>query len=115
MTTRSASIAVALAAVLGAGAVGACSSDTPATPSDPVLARGQEVYNAQCAQCHGVSGGGGVGPAIAGVLEERYPDISEHIDIIADGVSGSNMPAFKGRLSAEEIEAVARYEREALG
>lgn len=115
MTSRSIPAALALATALGAAALGACSSDTPATPSDPVLAQGQDVYNAQCAQCHGVTGGGGVGPAIAGVLEERYPDIAEHIAIVADGVPGSNMPAFKARLSAEEIEAVARYEREVLG
>lgn len=114
MTSRSVPAALALATVLGLSVLGACSSDTPSTPSDPVLAQGQDVYNRQCAQCHGVTGGGGVGPAIAGVLEERYPDIAEHIAIIENGRSGTNMPAFKDRLSAEEIEAVARYEREVL-
>lgn len=114
MTARTTTSALALAAALGLAALVGCSSDSPSTPSDPVLAQGQDVYNRQCAQCHGTSGGGGVGPALAGVLEERYPDIADQMAIIAEGRPGTNMPAFKDRLSAEEIEAVARYERESL-
>ncbi len=87
--------------------------DGIATPTDPVLAQGQQVYRSYCASCHGSKGGGASGPKLAGVVEVEFPDIADHIAIIADG-KGGGMPAFKDRLTAEQIEAVARYERETL-
>ena len=93
----------------------ACASggSSEAVPSDPVLAQGQQIYRANCASCHGQAGGGGIGPKLAGLVEKRYPDIADQEAVIANG--RSSMPKFGSRLSAEEINAVARYEREALG
>ena len=82
-----------------------------AAPSDPVLARGQDVYRQNCAQCHGSRGGGGSGPKLAEVVASRYPNIDDHITIITDG-KGGGMPGFGEKLSPEDIEAVARWERE---
>lgn len=98
--------------VLCAGLVGSCSS-SPAKPSDPVLARGQEVYMANCASCHGSTGNGGAGPKLKGVVASRYT-LDAQMKIIADGRRGTAMAPFKDKLSPEEIEAVARYERESL-
>jgi mono/diheme cytochrome c family protein len=78
-----------------------------------VLAQGQQIYKANCATCHGQAGGGGIGPKLAGLVEKRYPDIADQEAVIING--RSSMPKFGNRLSAEEINAVARYEREALG
>ena len=102
--------ALVLAAALGATA---CSEDTPAAPTDDaVLVEGQDVYGRQCQSCHGASGGGGLGSALQGVSDRLT--VEEHIDTVANGRSGSNMPAFEGRLTPEQIEAVVRYEREVL-
>jgi mono/diheme cytochrome c family protein len=93
----------------------ACSSgSTPiATPSDPVLAEGQSIYNQNCASCHGANGGGGFGKKLAGVVVTKYPNIADQEALIENG-KGS-MPAFGSKLTAEQITAVTRYTREVLG
>ena len=108
-------LAAGLILVIGATAFAACSSDsTPvATPTDPVLAEGQSIYNQNCASCHGANGGGGFGKKLAGVVATKYPNIADQEAIIAGG-KGS-MPAFGSKLSAEQITAVSRYTRESLG
>jgi mono/diheme cytochrome c family protein len=103
-----------LAVVAAATGFAACGdSGGPPRPTDPVLSQGYDVYNARCASCHGKGGGGGLGPKLAGTVTARYPDIADQETVIRDG-KGS-MPKFSTSLSAEEITAVARYEREVLG
>jgi mono/diheme cytochrome c family protein len=99
----------------GAAAFSACASggSSEAVPSDPVLAQGQQIYVANCASCHGQKGGGGIGTKLAGLVAKKYPNIADQEAVIANG--RSSMPKFGSRLSPEEINAVARYEREALG
>jgi cytochrome c oxidase subunit 2 len=106
--------AVVVGLCAAALAAASCSSGGPATPSDPVLAQGQQVYNARCASCHGAGGGGGIAPALAGRMTERFPDIDDQIALINNGVSGTSMRAFGDVLSADEINAVVRYTRESL-
>lgn len=116
---RPAAAVAALVAVVGLLA-GACSdADSPGVPgeeagtADPVLVTGRDVYQRSCASCHGASGGGGAGPALdGGRMVEAYPDLADQVDVIANGRGA--MPAFGERLSAEEVEAVARYTREVL-
>ena len=84
--------------------------------------------NVACAQCHdhpfadwtqkqfyemaAFMGGGGAGPKLAGRMEDVYPDIADQIAVIANG--RGSMPAFGSALTPEQIEAVAKYEREVL-
>lgn len=100
----SALCAIALPLACGGG-------DGGEVPTDPVLALGRDVYRGNCAQCHGSRGGGGSGVKLADVVAARYPNIDDHIAVIRDGRS-PRMPKFGDRLSREEIEAVARWERE---
>jgi len=104
----------AVAVVSLAAATVACSgSSAPETPTDPVLAEGQEIYNRNCASCHGTAGqGGGIGPRLAGQVTESFPDIADQEQLIADGKG--NMPGWEDRLTPEQIEAVTRYTRESL-
>lgn len=96
--------------VFGATFVAACSSaQTPATPADPTLAEGQQIYNSNCASCHGAGGGGGYGPKLAGRVADRYPNIADQIAVIANGKN--SMPAFGKKLTAEQIDAAAQYTR----
>ena len=59
-----------------------------------MLAEGQTIYNQKCASCHGPGGNGGMGPKLAGVVANRYPDIEDQKAVIANG--RSSMPAFGG-------------------
>jgi mono/diheme cytochrome c family protein len=53
-------------------AVGALAAACDQAPSDPLAARGRQVYLAQCTQCHNAepSQDGAVGPAVRGASRE---------------------------------------------
>lgn len=93
------------------------------------IALGQELY-ATCSGCHGVNGGGGVGPAFGGVLN-TFNQCSDHIEWVRLGSAGflaagrntygdlgttvgGGMPGFPN-LSDEEIAAVIAFERIRFG
>ena len=84
----------------------------------PALSRGAEIYQANCASCHGITGGGD-GPAAAGL--EPAPTRLKDWQLLSDqspldyyrrvslGVVGTAMPAFEDRLSADDRWAAALY------
>ena len=84
----------------------------------PSLARGAEVYQANCASCHGARGRGD-GPGGVG-LDPRPADLS-NAEALADqspldyyrritiGVVGTAMPAYELRLSPQDRWAAALY------
>ena len=79
-----------------------------------LMAKGEEVYKANCAACHQVGGtGGGPFPALKGSPLATTGPISEHIHRIVHGKG--IMPPFGSQLSALDIAAVATYERNAWG
>lgn len=85
---------------------------------DELMSLGESVYTAQCAACHQPNGQGvpGVFPALAGEGVSVNPEgLETHIDIVANGVSGSAMQAYRDQLSMRELAAVITYERNAWG
>jgi mono/diheme cytochrome c family protein len=105
----------ALLIVVGSFLFAACAGESPeVTVDDPELVQGREVYVRSCASCHGSSGGGGLGPKLSeGAVTDSFPTIADQIELIANG--RGTMPSYTGRLSPEEMQAVARYTREVLG
>ncbi|HEX2420684.1 MAG TPA: cytochrome c [Acidimicrobiia bacterium] len=85
----------------------------PSMTGDPVQDLGARIYAARCSGCHGGSGQGLTGPPLAGQMVERFPDPADQAAVIARGRAG--MPAFGGRLSAEELAAVVEFTRSSLG
>ncbi|MCZ7532833.1 MAG: cytochrome c [Acidimicrobiia bacterium] len=98
-----------------------------AEASDSPLRQGREVYGNICSACHGSNGQGGIGPALADVAK-TFPSCDEHVEWITLGSDqwkivhgdtyGANdspieqvMPGQGATLSAEQIKAVAAYER----
>jgi len=81
-----------------------------------LLARGETVYQANCAACHGTTGAGipGAFPAMTD-SPLVTGDAAAHIDIVVNGKSGTAMAAFKGQLNDVDIASVITYERNALG
>jgi hypothetical protein len=100
--------------------------------ANPFFSLGQSIYNAQCTACHGVGGGGGVGPAFTGgAVLATFSACSDHVEWVAIGTNdwpdatygdnakpaggGGVMPGYQNSLSLEEIAAVSLYERVAFG
>ena len=83
---------------------------------DELIATGEGVYQRVCAACHAPNGGGvpGAFPAITGSAIATGP-IADHINIVANGKSGTAMQAFKEQLSAVDLAAVVTYQRNRLG
>src|SRR5215203_3615196 len=77
------------------------------------VANGGEIYKTNCAECHGGLGEGakkGISLLKGHALKHSE---AEYIEQIADG-DGKKMPAFKDKLSVEQIAAVVKFVREEL-
>jgi glucose/arabinose dehydrogenase len=71
---------------------------------------GAAIYQQNCAACHGVERNGGVGPNLADKDWAKVkPEKSALIKFISEGSLTAGMPAWKGVLDAEKIDAVASY------
>ena len=101
---------LAAAVVAGVLVLAGCNSSGVATPTDPVLAKGQTIYQNRCQNCHGARGQGGTGFKLGGgVSAQKFPNIADMEKVIREGRPRTAMPAWQGVLSDEEINAVARY------
>jgi mono/diheme cytochrome c family protein len=89
----------------------------PASSTDRQLALGREVYDANCAACHGLQGEGQIALSVPAGQNPAPPHDStghtwHHPDaqLIAVTTNGGiSMPAFGGTLSDEEIAASLAY------
>jgi mono/diheme cytochrome c family protein len=104
--------------------------DKPSPREAGPLTEGATVF-ASCAACHGGTGGGGVGPALSGgAVIEQFPEAADQLHWVMEGSEGfkalgietygtsknpikGGMPGWKS-LTAEQLIAVIRHERETL-
>lgn len=101
--------AVGFGGLIGIGClVGANACPFGESPDSITSTEGRVIWLNRCAICHGREGGGGEGPSLVTgastdlTLEELQEKISR-------GRPFMGMPRFKGELSEEQIESVARY------
>jgi cytochrome c oxidase subunit 2 len=80
------------------------------------MARGEQVYNTNCAACHQANGAG-IPPAFPALKDSAIAlgPVDKHIEIVVNGVAGSAMQAYGGQLSDVDMAAVITYERNAWG
>jgi ubiquinol-cytochrome c reductase cytochrome b subunit len=91
---------------------------------NPLAKAGQKVYSQNCSSCHGASGEGGMGPALAG-NDFVTGDAKQVIMTVLDGKTGAitvngkgyngTMPPWKGTLSNKDIAAVVTFIRTGFG
>lgn len=85
---------------------------TVASAQDGDITKGSEIYDANCAVCHGSDGQGRLGANLSGAFPSIDPSAFLH-EIIAKGVQGSAMPAWSqqygGPLTEEEVADVVAF------
>jgi len=71
-------------------------------------ATGQQIFDAQCAWCHGNGGDGGTGPNLHGKLRHATT-LASIVDIITNGIPGTDMPSFRVGLTERSTQQAATY------
>jgi len=81
----------------------------PEAETDTLALDGFEIYSGICAQCHGITGGGGVGPSLR-AAEFRNNSTSQDIfDTISQGHSATDMIAWGAILTSDQIEQLVDF------
>lgn len=92
------------------GSASASSTNTPAISSATLeLDQGRRLFTTHCSACHGPNGEGGKGPTLAQPALPRASDDDSLKKIIANGISGTEMPS--AHMPMEDIQRVARFVR----
>lgn len=85
--------------------------DNPYEGNAYQLSQGKRLYSwFGCASCHGADGGGGVGPALLDGWWLYGPEMLSIAASIANG-RPHGMPAFRDKMTAEQIWQLAGYVR----
>ncbi len=88
----------------------ATTTPSPAVKTAVAVILAKELYSAKCAACHGANRQGIPGFASALTPESLVVFSDNQIrGVIADGKPGTAMPAFKGSLTTEEINALLQF------
>lgn len=83
----------------------------------PVMAQGDApaVYKAKCAMCHGADGKGdtGIGKRV-GLRSLQSPEVAKESDQLLFDITlngKAKMPAYKGKLTDDQIKNLVKYMR----
>ncbi len=83
---------------------------------EQLMAKGEEVYNSQCATCH-LPTGAGMPPAFPPLAGSELVNglATDQIELVLNGKPGTAMQAFGRLLSETEIAAAITYTRNSFG
>jgi cytochrome c oxidase cbb3-type subunit 3 len=73
------------------------------------LAAGKEIFDAKCAVCHAVDGGGGVGPNMTDEYWLHGGDIKDLFRTVKVGVPEKGMISWKSQLRPVQMQQVSSY------
>jgi mono/diheme cytochrome c family protein len=89
--------------------------DARATQEASLAEEGANLWQFNCASCHGVNGDGGTAPALNSTQFLQAADDDQIETLIAVGIPGSDMSAysldFGGPLTSEQIQSIVSYLR----
>lgn len=103
-------LAACRTAILTAGAISVLALVSVLAAATPDLARGKRLFEGQCARCHGMQGGGGLGANLRRARLRHAPDDKTLANLIQKGISGTGMPGIFA-LSEDELHDVIAYVR----
>ena len=76
-------------------------------------ADGAKLYNKKCAMCHGKDGvAKSMAEGSANFSDAEFKENTSVEDLVratTEGIADSDMPAYEGKFSSEEIQAIAEY------
>jgi|GEM_PF-138837 len=88
-------------------------------PDEPTILRymhkpewvsyGKAVFATNCTSCHGLQGGGLVGPNLTDDEYKNVKSVSDIARIVSEGAAAGAMPAWKTRLQVNDIVLVSSY------
>ncbi len=78
-------------------------------PVGPSNMTPEQLFIRNCATCHGREGEGKVGPALVDNAFVSGKSASELVEFISAGRPGTEMPSWQGRLTVEELTAIAEF------
>ena len=96
------------AAIVACQPLSAFAQTRPAVPAVTDAAAGRRIFDAQCAWCHGNEGEGGTGPNLHGRLRHAT-NLASIVDIIINGIPGTDMPSFRLGLTERSTRQAATY------
>lgn len=73
------------------------------------LAKGKEIFDKNCASCHGMKGEGLVGPNLTDDYWIHGGSIKEIFVVLIEGVLVKGMPSWRAQFSSQDLEAVGSY------
>ena len=77
--------------------------------STPALEAGEELFTGNCAACHAMDGGGGVGPNLTDEYWLHGGDIKSVFTVVKYGVVEKGMIPWQDQLSPEQMQQVSSY------
>ena len=75
------------------------------------IAAGRRIFESQCAWCHGTEGTGGTGPSLQRATLRHAADDKALVDIVRNGLPGTEMPGFTSLLTDRTAWQTAAYVR----
>ena len=75
------------------------------------IGAGRQIFDAQCAWCHGAEGTGGTGPDLRRAKLRHTPDDGTLTQIVRNGIPGTEMPSFASALTDRMAWQTAAYVR----
>jgi putative heme-binding domain-containing protein len=90
---------------------GAPAPANPFAGNQAAIQEGEGVFNQNCTMCHGARGAGGeLGPALAsGWRNDARGSDAQLFNTIKNGIRGTAMPAWGGKLMDDQIWKIAAY------
>lgn len=101
------------------GSSSAANTTAQTAQVDEKLIAARKIYDESCIKCHKADGTGGAvdiegkkykAPNFTSERQKKESD-AEYLDIIENGETGEGMPAFKGKISDENIKNLVKYIR----